>query len=181
MNLNVTREPRFWGEKVPQEKWNRNLPSIAVPEHMYEALQELAVHADYEFGGKVAPIIREALEEFIERYAGGQKASVYKQMRAFRDAWAEEVVAMEMIENAHIVGAAFRRWLDSNNIEQILNQFDKLLNSLRFMPETWRGFLVDKVRGEDSVGEALKFVYEAGDEGEKMKAEMISDLLYNYG
>lgn len=153
-------DPRFWEERAPQESWSKNLPSIAIPAAMYEELQELAMSPDYEFGGKITPIIRQAVEEFLVAHmTEGPKASLFRQMVAFRDSFVEEILASEFLNQVTVIETSLNRWRNANEIEQLVALMGKVTENLNRLPDTWRGFVIDQLRENKGVKEAFDYAY----------------------
>lgn len=173
------KKPRHWGDKAPQEQWTRTLPSTQLPVEMYEALQELAASPVHEFGGKIAPIIREAIEDFIDRYGNPTTPvmTMYQQMKAFRDYWVEERLAVNLLENLSVIETSFDRWRSAENLEQVIALFNKLLNSMKVLPNDWRIFALDKLRDSRSVREAMNFVFDVADLEQRREMEIVHDMI----
>lgn len=173
------RAPTFWEERAPTEKWNKTLPSVQIPQHMYEALQELSASPDFEFGGKIAPIIREAIDEYINKYAGDSLIfSYYRQMREFRMGWAEETMAHEMIGNLTVIEKTFERWVQAGEIKRVVSTFIKLMRSMNALPVEWRQFVKDRMVNSEYVKEAFDYVNEEGDREDKETVEVVYGVLY---
>lgn len=158
----VDRVPRHWNDKAPQEAWNRTLPAIQIPQAMYEALQELSTNPEFEYGGKVAPIIREAIEEFVNKYTGDTnisgRMSLYRQMTAWRDAWAEEIIANNWLENMSVIETTLQRWFVAGDADMLVAALEKMMEGIKALPDEWRGFVVEKLRESDKVKEAVDWV-----------------------
>lgn len=173
------RAPTFWEERAPTEKWNKTLPAIQIPQHMYEALQELAASPDFEYGGRIAPIIREAIDEFIAKYTGDELIfSYYRQMREFRMGWAEETMAHEMIGNLTVIEKTFERWVQAGEIKRVVRTFTKLMSSMNALPVEWRQFVKDRMVNSEYVKEAIEYVREDGDMEDKDTIEVVYQVLY---
>lgn len=175
------RAPTFWEERAPTEKWNKTLPSVQIPQHMYEALQELAASPEFEFGGKIAPIIREALDEFINKYTGDSGSlifSYYKQMREFRMGWAEETMAHELIGNLTVIEKTFERWVQAQETGRVVRTFIKLMQSMNALPVEWRQFVKDRMVNSEYVKEAFEYIKEEGDMDDKETVDIVYQVLY---
>jgi len=174
------RAPTFWEERAPTEKWNKTLPSVQIPQHMYEALQELSASPDFEFGGRIAPIIRESIDEFINKYTDGNNLifSYYRQMREFRMGWAEETMAHEMIGNLTVIEKTFERWVQAGEMARVVTTFLKLMRSMNSLPVEWRQFVKDRMVNSEYVKEAFDYVRDEGDRGDKETVEMVYQILY---
>ena len=171
---------RNWGEQGPAEKWTKSLPSVQVPATMYEMVQELSVDPRYEYDGKVAPIMREALEEFIERYAdrhtGGY--TIWQQIKSFRDYWVEEIVINELMNHIGVIESSFDRWRVIGDWERVVGLFEKLMESVRMLPDVWRKYVIDHIRQQSSIKDAMEFALENAALSERRKLERAHEMLY---
>lgn len=177
------KSPRYWDEKAPQEQWSKSLPSISIPGPMYEALQELAMSPEYEYGGKVAPVIREAIEEFINRYVddGSRPTgtmSLYRRMRQVRDIWVEEILVGDFINMFNVMEQSIHRWTKTGHVEMLVVQFNKLMASVALLPVEWRVFITEKMRDSEILKEAFELVGEEGTETERELARVVHEVIH---
>lgn len=154
-------KPRFWEERAPQENWNKNIPSVAVPSVMYEALQEMSVSPDFEYGGRMGPVIRQALEEFLVAHPiDSARGSMFRQMVEFRDSFVEEVMASEFLNQVQVIDTSLNRWRHAGEVEQLVALLNKVTDQVKKLPTEWRSFVLDQLRLSPSVREGFEYVYQ---------------------
>ena len=173
------RKPIYWGDKVPGENWTRSLPSIQIPSDLYEAVVDMSMDVSFEYGGKITPLVREALDEFINKYGDASKLaiSLHKQMSRFREIYADELIAHNLLENVAVVDTAMGRWVGAGDVEQVTTQIEKILMALRSLPSDWQQFAIDHIKELQSVKLGFALVLEAGDEREGRIAQTAHDIL----
>lgn len=173
------KAPRFWGDQGPKEQWAKTLPATSCSQEMYEAVQEMLVDPRFEWAGKVGSFMREAVEEMLDKYySKDESMTLYQQMRQFRDAWIEEKIANELLDNLNIIETTLVRWRMAGDIERIILTFQKLLHSINLLPREWRSLVLDKARESESIREAMNWVLHEGDIDVRRELEKVHEVIY---
>jgi hypothetical protein len=177
------KRPRFHNDKSPQEQWTRTIPPIQVTQEMYEAVQELSTASEHEFGGKASAVIREAIEEFIDKYGvptGTPRMTLYSQMKAFRDNWVEEIIANQILESFGVIENTLDRWTRGGNSEMIIETFQRLLDSMNMLPPEWQKTLKEYAKDSRAANQAMEFAMaDVEVNSKKRKAlEIVHSVLY---
>jgi len=175
------KKPRYWEQRGPNEQWTRVIPSVQVSQAMYEALQEISTSAKHEFGGKMAPVIREALEEFIDRYGvEGPGLSFYQQLKAFRDHWIEEIIANDLLSNVVVIETTLDRWRQADDGEKVVSTFKKLIESVKSLPQEWRGLVIERIKESRACIDAMNYLYDDArlSVNEREEVRFVHDILF---
>lgn len=153
------KKPRYWAEKAPQENWNKSIPATTVPNSLFEVVQEISTSPLYEFGGRMAPVVRQALEDFCDKYAqeGSAATTLYKQMRRFRDYWVDDVLTTEMVQNVQVIETSLDRWRETGDIVRLIDALSKILDSGKELPPDWRMFIYDKLKRSRAMEQAMEY------------------------
>lgn len=174
------KQPRYWNEKGPGENWTKSVGPISIPGTLFEGLQALAYDPRYEYEGKVPGVIREALEEFLFRYLPEDNSVRSKiiQLKEFRDAWVDDILATDIIDSINAIAKTFDRWVSIADVERLLTQFEKMIASLRVLESDWRVFAIETLRVHPAIRDAVKCVFENANIEERRRMERVHDILY---
>jgi hypothetical protein len=176
------RKPRFWGDKAPQENWGRSIPSTMIPNSVYESLQEISTSSLYEHGGRMGPVIRDALEEYVDKYGvpGTPSTTMYKQIRSFRDHWVDEILGMELLQNIMVIETALDRWRTGGEASKVLETLGKIGESVRVLPDEWKSFVMERLKDSRAVKQAFVFCRDIMDEGSRDREllEIMYEVVY---
>ncbi len=178
------KKARYWDSKAPQEKWDKSIPAIQISTAIYEAIQEIAASPQYEYGGKMAPVIREALEEFVQKYGADFNTptmTMFRQHKIFRDYWVEEIITGELLASAQTIESNLDRWKNAGNVEKIVITVEKIMESVRVLPDDHRQLILDKMKGSGIVKSCIDWALDRPDElrlEDKQSLEMAHDVLF---